>query len=381
MHDHSHILTAACEQIPAGIVCLDDYEIHARRMMRDDIHEYINSGVADEITLRRNRSSWDTLAIRPRLLRSFAHANTHIRLLGQSLHHPLLLAPVAHQRLVHPDGELATVRAAAALDTPMLVSTLSSYTLEDIAASGHAPLWFQLYWQHNRANSLQLVKRAEAAGYQALVITLDAPVNGLRNRTQRAGFRLPAGVTEANLQGLQAPPARTLAAGSSVILNGFMADAPGLDDLLWLREQTTLPLLVKGVLNPDDALQLQQLGIDGLIVSNHGGRTLDGLPATLEMIGAIRAAVGPELPLLLDSGVRRGTDVFKALALGANAVLIGRPQLHALAVAGALGVAHMLKLLRDELEITMALAGCPTIADITTTSLIQTKPSIDSSIV
>ena len=371
MPDNQHILSSPYSQIPAAIVSLADYETHALPMLRTDIREYIDSGVADEITLRRNRSAFEQIGISPSLLQDFRQASTTTRLLGYPLAHPLLLAPVAHQRLVHTDGELATVRGAAALDTPMIVSTLASYRLEDIAASGHPNLWFQLYWQHNRENSLALVRRAEACGYRALVITLDAPVNGLRNRTQRSGFRLPAGVMEANLQGQPHPAPRPLDAHASVILNGFMVDAPTLADLQWLQANTRLPVLVKGVINPADALHFKELGLAGVIVSNHGGRTLDGLPSTIEVIAACRQAVGPDFPLLLDSGIRRGTDVFKALALGANAILIGRPQLHALTVAGALGVAHMLKLLRDELEITMALAGTPTLADIGPQSLLN----------
>jgi 4-hydroxymandelate oxidase len=372
MQDNRHILTPALDHIPPGLVSLGDYERLAQTMIRPDIWEYLDSGVADEITLKRNRSAFDAISLRPQLLQRFDNASTRTQLLGKPLQHPLLLAPVAHQRLLHPQGELATARGAAVMDTPMLVSTLSSIRLEDIAASGHPNLWFQLYWQHNRTNSLHLLQRAEDGGYQALVITLDAPVNGLRNRTQRSGFCLPEGVNEANLLNLPQPQPRTLTADQSLILNGIMSDAPTLDDLLWLQSQTRLPVLIKGVITPEDAQFLKHQGFAGLIVSNHGGRTLDGLPATIEALPAIRAAVGADYPLLLDSGIRRGTDVVKALALGANAVLIGRPQLHALAVAGALGVAHMLKLLRDELEISMALAGCPRIDTIGTKTVILT---------
>lgn len=369
--DNSHLLQPALDHIPADVVSLADYERLSSTRLRHDIHEYINSGSADELTLQANRSAFERLQILPSLLGDFSRASCRSRLLEPPLNYPLLLAPVAHQRLVHADGELATVRAAEAMQTPMIVSTLSSYRLEDIAASGHPHLWFQLYWQSDRERSLSLVRRAEQAGYKALVITLDAPVNGLRNRIQRAGFRLPAGVQEANLQDLAPLPQRLLEPDQSLVFHGVMADAPTLADLQWLRRQTRLPLLVKGVINPRDARLLQHQGMDGLIVSNHGGRTLDGLPATISMLPAIRAAVGASYPLLLDSGIRRGGDIFKAVALGANAVLIGRPQLHALSVAGALGVAHMLRLLHDELEITMALAGCPTLADITPDCLIN----------
>ncbi|MFK4750945.1 alpha-hydroxy acid oxidase [Oceanobacter antarcticus] len=360
----THIQQPHLSHIPADLVAIHDYEHRAAEFIRHDILEYIASGCADDLTMQRNRQRLDDIPLQARLLQDFQQANTHTTLFGQPLAHPLLLGPVAHQQLVHPAGELATAEAAAAMATPMVVSTLASTTLETIASHHQGALWFQLYWQHDRSNSLALVQRAERSGYQVLVITLDAPVNGLRNRPQRAKFQLPDGVIEANLQHQPRPAQRTLSAEQSIILNGIMADAPTLDDLLWLRQQTRLPIVIKGVINPADAVALQAAGFDGLIVSNHGGRTLDGLPASIDALPAIRCAVGADFPVLMDSGIRRGTDVFKALALGANAVLVGRPQLYALAVAGALGVAHMLKILQDELEMTMALAGCPTIAHI-----------------
>lgn len=350
--------------IPPDIVCLDDYERRAREFISSPIYEYISSGVTDNSLLKRNRDSFSRINILPRVLRNFSEASGCITLFNQVLNAPILLAPVAHQMLVHPEGELATAQGAAAVDIPMVASTLSSTSLESIAGAGSNQNWFQLYLQPDRNDSLQLLRRAETAGYRAIVITVDTPINGLRNNSQRAGFSLPPEIQEANLTHCSAPPRRQLSAGQSIILNGVMADAPDWTTIQWLRKQTALPMLVKGVLHPQDAKECKTLGIDGVVVSNHGGRALDSAPCPLEVIAGIRDEVGEHYPLLIDGGIRRGSDVFKAIALGANAVMLGRPQVYALACAGALGVAHMLKLLIDELHITMALAGCPRIEDI-----------------
>lgn len=285
-------------------------------------------------------------------------------LLGQSFRHPVILAPVAHQSLVHPDAEQATAQAATVMEAGMIASTLSSVPMETIASELPGRKWFQLYFHQDRDFTLELVRRAERAGYEALVATVDAPVNGARNRIQRSGFRLPSTVVEANLLDQPLAGHRVLGNEDSVIFQGLMSEAPTWNDIQWLRRNTALPVLLKGVLHPDDAIRCAAEDLQGVVVSNHGGRCLDTAPASIEVVASIRAAVGDSLAVLLDSGIRRGTDVFKALALGADAVLVGRPQVFALAVAGSLGVAHMLKLLREELEICMALAGCPTLADI-----------------
>jgi len=363
--------TASLNYIPTDIVSVSDYERYAREALAYDVLEYINAGVADDITLDRNRIAFDAMSIYNRVLNNFSHSSTQVELfsgrLKQTLSHPILLAPVAHQTLIHADGEIATAQAAAALNIPMIVSTLASKRLEDIAQ--HAgPHWFQLYWQPCRDANLELINRAIDSGYSAIVITLDAPVNGLRNRPQRAGFLLPNDIN-INLRDLPQAATKTLNPSDSIILNGFMSDAPNQNDLVCLRQQVKLPLIAKGISHPQDAILLKKLGFDGVVVSNHGGRTLDTLPASIELLPAIRVAVGDDFTVLLDSGIRRGSDIFKAMALGANAVLIGRPQLWALATAGALGVAHMLKLLRDEFEITMALAGCSNIENINAESL------------
>ena len=354
--------------IPPGLVTLADHELHARTQLDDNAWAYFSGGAADEISLRANRTAWDALPLWPRVLRPLAGGHTRVPLLGRTLAHPILLAPVAFQRLAHPDGELAMAYAAAALGAGVVLSTQASVSLEAVAQAvlpdrGRGPLWFQLYLQHDRGFTQALVQRAEAAGYEALVLTVDAPTSGVRDRERRAGFRLPPGVGPVNLAGLQAPTATELRPGQSALFDGLLHQAPTWDDIAWLQSITRLPVLLKGVLHPADARQAVAAGTAGLIVSNHGGRTLDTAPATASALPRVVQAVGGALPVMVDGGIRRGTDVLKAMALGASAVLVGRPAIWGLANAGAAGVAHVLRLLRDELEIAMALTGCATLAD------------------
>ncbi|WP_119155160.1 alpha-hydroxy acid oxidase [Caldimonas tepidiphila] len=285
-----------------------------------------------------------------------------------TLAHPVLLAPVAYQRMAHPDGEFASALAAAVQGAGLVLSTQASVLLEDVARlvlaePQRGPLWMQLYLQHDRGFTAELVRRAERAGYEALVLTVDAPTSGARDRERRAGFRLPPGVSAVNLAGLPPVTPPALEAGQSALFDGLLRGAATWRDVEWLQGLTRLPVLLKGVLHEDDARQAAALGVAGLIVSNHGGRTLDTAPATAWVLPRIADTVGGGLPLLVDGGIRRGTDVLKAVALGARAVLVGRPYVHGLATAGAQGVAHVLRLLRDEFEIAMALTGCATLAE------------------
>ena len=350
-------------QIPADVVALCDYERHAAERIPAPLRAYIDGAGADGLTADANLAAWQAIRLQGRVLADLRGADTGLHLLGLDLPHPLILAPVAFHRLVHPEGETATVLAAGATGSLMVVSTQASLPLEQIATAAHGPLWFQLYMQPRREDTLRLVRRAEDAGYRALVVTVDAPVNGLRNMEQRAGFRLPEDIRAVNLDGMAAPEIRSEPGRSAVFL-GLMDAAPRWEDIAWLKMQTELPVILKGISGANDAIGAVDIGADALIVSNHGGRALDGLPATAEMLPVVVGAVSGRIPVLCDGGVRRGTDVLKALALGASAVLIARPQIHALAVGGPRGVAHMLTILRAELEVAMALTGCRDLAGI-----------------
>ena len=356
--------------VPPGTASLADHERLAQQRLDANAWAYFSGGAGDEITLRANRSAWDGITLLPRVLQPLAGGHTRVQLLGRTLAHPLLLAPVAFQRLAHPDGELAMAYAAAALGAGVVLSTQASVSLETIASTvlsdpGRGPLWFQLYLQPDRGVTRALVQRAEAAGYEALVLTVDAPASGVRDRERRAGFRLPPGVGAVNLAAAPAPLQPPLRPGQSALFDGLLHHAPTWDDVAWLQSITALPVLLKGVLHPADARQAVAAGASGLIVSNHGGRTLDTAPATATALPRVVQAVGGAVPVLVDGGIRRGTDVFKAMALGASAVLVGRPAIWGLANAGAAGVAHVLRLLRDELEVAMALTGCATLAEAT----------------
>lgn len=340
--------------IPPEIAAVRDYEAFARERMTENAWAYLSGGAADETTLAENLSAFSRIKLNPRVLTGIKDADTRLSLFGSELPFPILLAPVAFQKLAHAEGELASALGAAALGAGMVLSSQASTTLEAVAHAGASPKWFQLYWQQDRTVIKSLIARAEASGYRAIVLTVDAPVHGIRNREQRAQFRLPQGVSAVNLPA--APPAHSIAE--------LLANAPTWHDIEWLCFESPLPVILKGILHPQDALIAVEKGAGGIIVSNHGGRTLDTLPATIDALPRIAAAIDGKIPVLLDGGIRRGTDVFKALALGAQAVLIGRPYLHGLAAAGAVGVAHVLKILHHELQVTMALTGCAAIKDI-----------------
>jgi len=345
-------------------VTLADHERLAQERMDPGAWAYLFGGAADEITLRDNCAAWQRLKLRPRVMRPLSGGHTRRTLLGRELAHPLLVAPMAYQRLAHPQGERASALAAAVMGLGYVLSTQASVPLEEVArlAQGEAargPLWFQLYLQPDRGLTRSLVARAEAAGYEALVLTVDAPVQGSRDQERRTGFQLPPGVAAVNL-----PDGVAMAAGGPGLCGGLAEHAPSWEDLAWLRSVTRLPILLKGITHPDDAHLAVEHGASGVIVSNHGGRTLDTLPATASLLPEVVAAVEGRVPVLVDGGVRRGTDVLKALALGASAVLVGRPVLHGLANTGATGVAQVLRLICDELEIAMALCGCRTLEDL-----------------
>jgi 4-hydroxymandelate oxidase len=371
--------------IPPHIVSLADHEAAARQALDDNAWAYFAGGAADELTLQANARAWQHTQLLPRVLQPLAGGHTQVQLLGRTLVHPVLLAPVAYQRMAHPDGELATALAAAAQGAGLVLSTQASTPLEHVAHAYRSmaadaahptpdnpgPLWFQLYLQPQRDVTLQLLARAESAGYQAIVLTVDAPVHGARDRERRAGFRLPPGIRAVNLP-TTASSIDTLA-GHSSAFEGVLQHAPTWDDVRWLVHATRLPVLLKGILHPDDARQALDVGAAGVIISNHGGRTLDTCLPTAHALPAVAQAVGAHMAVLADGGIRRGTDVFKALALGAHAVLVGKPYVYGLAHAGAVGVAHVIRLLRDEFEIALALCGCATPAHIQPDHLAKQK--------
>ena len=356
-------------------VSLSGYARAAADRLDVEALAYFDGGAGDEISRAANGRAWQVPTLVPRILRRLADGSTRCPLLGRTLAHPILLAPVAYQRLAHPDGELAAACAASAQGAGLVLSTQASVPLEAVSAAiaddpDRGPLWFQLYLQHDERFNRALVRRVEAAGYEAIVVTVDAPCSGVRDRERAAGFELPHGVSAVNLADL--PPRRAAPPG---LCNGLVQNAPTWEDIARLVRATRLPLLLKGVLHPDDARQAHAIGVAGIIVSNHGGRVLDTAIPTAHALPAVADAVGGKMAVLVDGGIRRGTDIVKALAPGADAVLIGRPLVHGLAVAGAHGVAHVIRLLRDELEIAMALCGCATIADIDASLLGPAQPS------
>lgn len=334
-----------------------DYRELARRRLDPAVWDFVEGGAGEERTLRANQAAFDRIRLLPRVLVDVSRCNPSVEILKRRWCAPVAVAPMAFHTLVHPDGELATVRAAGDAGLPVVVSTFAGRTLEELSAVARAPLWLQIYCFRDRSVTRRLLERAAEAGIEALMLTVDAPFLGRRIRDLRNDFRLPAGVRPANLPGTEL---------ASPMAHSRLALDPTLDwsILSWLRSVSSLPLLIKGILTADDARRAVDHGVDGIVVSNHGGRQLDGAVATLDALPAVAAAVAGTCPILIDGGIRRGTDILAALALGASAVLIGRPVLHALAVNGQSGVHAMLSLLTTDLSDTMALTGHPDLTKI-----------------
>ncbi len=345
---------------------LDEYEDAAREMLPRAVYDYYAGGAEDEVTLRANRAAYERYYLRPRVMVDVSRVDASVELLGERLAFPVALAPAAFQRLAHPDGELATARAARAAGTLLVTSTLSTYSVDGIAAAGGGPLWLQLYVFRDRGLTGELVERAERAGCRAICLTVTVPVQGNRERDLRNQFRLPSGIEMANFVGLRQARFPEGVTGSG--LNAFITREfdPTLtwDAVGWLRSITRLPIVLKGVVTPEDAALGVAHGAAAIIVSNHGGRQLDCAEPTLDALPRVVDAVGDRIPVLIDGGIRRGTDVVKALCLGARAVLIARPFLWGLAVGGQQGVEQVLRLLRGEVERTMALLGRPSVASL-----------------
>lgn len=349
---------------------LFEYEQLAKEHLSKMSLDYYSSGSGDEITLQDNRAAFARVKLRPRMLVDVSDRNLTTTILGQPLQLPLLIAPMAFQCLAHPDGEIATAQAAASAGVGMVLSTLSTKSIEEVAAVReklpNALQWFQLYIHKDRGLTRALVERAYAAGYKALCLTVDAPVLGQRERDQRNEFTLPPGLHLANittLTGLDIPYEKG-ESGLFTYVAQQLNSAVTWRDLEWLQSLSPLPLVLKGILRGDDAVRAVEYGAKAIVVSNHGGRQLDGAIASLDALPEIIAAVDGTTEVLLDGGIRRGTDILKALALGAKAVLIGRPALWGLAVAGQAGVSHLISLLHNELNVAMALSGCAQLQDI-----------------
>jgi len=334
----------------------------ARDVVSPGAWDFISGGSGAELSVAANRRAFDNLYVAPRMLRDVSHVSTASRLVGTEASLPVAVAPMAYHGLVHPQGEAATARAAKTAGVPFTVAMLSGTTVERVAESG-ADLWIQLYWLRDRGATAELVSRAEAAGCRALMLTVDVPRLGRRLKDQHNRFALPSDVYAAHFRGAAAIGAQQVSAeGSAVATHTTEMFDPSLawSDIEWLRARTRLPLVVKGILTREDALMATRSGVDALVVSNHGGRQLDGAVPAITVLPEIRDAVGDTMEILVDGGVRSGTDVLKALARGADGVLLGRPILYGLAVSGESGVEAVLALLREEFETDLALSGCRT---------------------
>lgn len=338
---------------------LDDIRSAARTALRQDVWDFVEGGSGAETTLAANRTALDEVELVPRVLSGVSAASTRSRLLGVDVAMPMAVAPMAYQRLVHPDGELAAARAARSAGVPYTVSTLASARIEDVAATG-AVTWFQLYWLRSRRAVVELVRRAEDSGCGALVVTVDVPIMGRRSRDRRNRFVLPETVRPVNVELDSAATQLAIGDGSALARHTGALLRPGVTwhDITRLRALTSLPIVLKGLLDPRDAVRAVDCGADAVVVSNHGGRQLDGAVASARMVAPVVAAVEGRIEVLLDGGVRSGTDVLRALALGATGVLLGRPVLWGLAAGGEAGVTGVLSLLRDELRDALILAGC-----------------------
>jgi 4-hydroxymandelate oxidase len=343
-----------------------DLEGLARDELPHSAYDYYAGGSDDELTLAENRAAWSRLKLRYRVLRDVSRRELSVDLLGSRSSLPVVLAPTAFHRMAHPDGELATVRAAGRAGVTMILSTLANTAMEEVLANASAPVWFQLYVYRDREATRDLVRRAEEAGCAAIVLTVDAQVWGRRERDVRNGFGLPDGLTVANLggRGMGELPPQSAGSGLAAYVTSLFDPALSWKDVDWLCSTSRLPVVLKGIVHPDDAREAVRHGAAGLVVSNHGGRQLDGAPATAEALPEVVAAVDGQAEVLVDGGIRRGTDVVRALALGARAAGIGRPVLWGLAWDGESGVVETLEMLRREIDLALALCGCDSASEV-----------------
>ncbi len=364
------LISQARQDWPIGV---DEWEERARAVLSRGTFDWICGGAGEESTLRANRAAFERWRLRPRTLINTSERNSAIELFDTPSAAPFLLAPIGGQTVAHREGELAVARAAKSTGIPMLISQAASHSMEDIAAqSGPAPYWYQLFIVSDREVVLSLIRRAEACGCRALVVTVDTTIPGWRDRDLRNGyvpFLEDEGIRQYTTDPvfrsrLETSPEEDPKAAGAAMMQMFPNPSLTWDDLGWLREQTSLPVLVKGILRGEDAERALAAGMDAIIVSNHGGRQLDGVMAALDALPEVRDAAGPDAIVLVDGGIRRGTDVVKAVALGADAVLLGRPFIYGLAVGGQQGVEHVITTLRAEVDSAFALAGVTTVNDL-----------------
>ena len=357
------------------------FEPLARKRLSQMAYDYVRSGGADEISMRENRAGFGRLKLSPSVLVDVSQIDTRVNLFGSELESPIQLAPVAYHRLYHPEGEIGTARGASAAGSAFVISSFTTTSIEEIARNTQRPIWFQLYVQPDREFTKDMVQRAVASGCKAVCLTVDTPVLG--NRYGQLSFGLPKELECVHLRGL---PVKSPGASLGQETKGHKTQRAGIYDVLfdpsfswndleWLRSVAGVPVILKGVLSAEDGRLAVERGADGVIVSNHGGRNLDTVPATIDALPRVVEAVAGRIPVMLDSGVRRGTDVLMALALGAKAVFIGRPYVYGLAAGGAKGVERVISILRDELERAMALTGRRSIAEIDTTVLWEHSPA------
>jgi 4-hydroxymandelate oxidase len=329
-------------------LALPDFEPVAKQVLPHPVYEYIASGAGNEITLVDNERAYDRVRLWPRVLNDVRSADISISLFGKAFSSPILLAPAAYQGAMHPLGELATVRGAGRAGAPFVVSTNTTVAIEELMKEATAPLWFQLYTQNDRPVTADLIQEVEAAGCEAVCVTVDTPVLGVRTRQFRAGFKLPPGISTPHNRG---------GGGARGKMDPALHSPLRWEDIAWLRSMVRGKLWLKGILHPADADQAIKAGADGIMVSNHGARNLDTIPATIDVLPLICEKVAGRAPVIVDGGIRRGTDVVKALMRGATAVMIGRPYLYALSVGGEDGVARCIDLLKRELAYVLPLLG------------------------
>ncbi|XP_028842781.1 2-Hydroxyacid oxidase 1 [Denticeps clupeoides] len=350
-------------------VCVADFELLAKRALPKSVFDYYFSGADEQETLSDNEAAFSRWRFYPRVLRDVSKVDMTTTVLGQPLSMPICVAPTAMQRMAHPDGEVATIRACGTAGTGMMLSSWATSTIEEVAeAAPDTVRWMQLYIYKDRALTQQLVRRAENAGYKGIFVTVDTPYLGKRRNDVRNRFKLPPHLRMSNFTSPDLAFSSEEGYGEDSGLAVYVAQAidPTLkwEDIAWLKKITKLPVVVKGVLRAEDAVEALKYGVDGILVSNHGGRQLDGVPPTIDALPEIVEAVGGRAEVFMDGGIRTGTDVLKALALGAKAVFVGRPALWGLAYGGREGVGEVLQLLREELHLALALTGCRSLKEV-----------------